>query len=107
MTTDDVIGEFMRSAPHIDGVAETHYLDANAMAAEIVRLRACTGGRMTRACATCACWDAADPDADSGLCRRHAPRPTVGHDGSITTDWAITERADWCGEYEATREATT
>jgi len=82
-------------------------LDVDAMFAEIVRLRACTGGRMTRACATCACWDAADPDADSGLCRRHAPRPTVGHDGSITTDWAITERADWCGEYEATREATT
>jgi hypothetical protein len=62
---------------------------------------------MTRACATCACWDAADPDADFGLCRRHAPRPTVGHDGSITTDWAITERADWCGEHEAKREATT
>jgi hypothetical protein len=41
MTTDDVIGEFLRSAPYIDGVAETHYLDANAMAAEIVRLRAC------------------------------------------------------------------
>jgi len=40
MTPDDVIGEFMRSAPYIDGVAQTHYLDANAMAAEIVRLRA-------------------------------------------------------------------
>jgi hypothetical protein len=39
MTTDDVIGEFMRRAPYIDGVAETHYLDATAMAAEIVRLR--------------------------------------------------------------------
>jgi len=39
MTPDDVIGEFMRSAPYIDGVVQTHYLDANAMAAEIVRLR--------------------------------------------------------------------
>jgi len=41
MTTDDVIGEFMRSTRHIDidGVAETQYLDAVAMAAEIVRLR--------------------------------------------------------------------
>jgi len=41
MTTDDVMREFTRSVPYIDGVAETHYLDANAMAAEIVRLRAC------------------------------------------------------------------
>jgi hypothetical protein len=40
MTTEDVMGEFMRSEPHIDGTEQTHYLDANAMAAEIVRLRA-------------------------------------------------------------------
>jgi hypothetical protein len=39
MTTDDVIGEFMRRAPYIDGVGETHYLDAVAMAAEIEWLR--------------------------------------------------------------------
>ena len=37
MTPDDVIGEFMRADPVEGHVA---YLDANAMAAEIVRLRA-------------------------------------------------------------------
>jgi hypothetical protein len=41
MTTDDVMREFIRSVPYIDGVAESHYVDAHAMAAEIVRLRAC------------------------------------------------------------------
>lgn len=53
----------------------------------------------TRTCATCAWWDAAT-NRRHGLCRRSAPRPTVGHDGSITTDWAVTEDKDWCGEWK-------
>jgi hypothetical protein len=62
---------------------------------------------MTRTCATCAFWDAEDADDNHGFCRRHAPRPTVGHLGSITTDWAVTERRDWCGEHKAKHGATT
>jgi hypothetical protein len=53
---------------------------------------------MTRACATCAWWDANDA-GDAGFCRRYAPRPTVGHLGSIASDWPVTEDTDWCGEY--------
>jgi hypothetical protein len=52
---------------------------------------------MTRACATCAWWDRADPDSVYGSCRRNAPRPMMYGDGSI--NWPVTEESDWCGEY--------
>jgi hypothetical protein len=57
-------------------------------------------GQSTRqTCQTCRFWRR--DDAESGLCRRHAPRPARQHgDGVYFAVFPLVENGDWCGEHE-------
>jgi hypothetical protein len=55
-------------------------------------------------CNRCGWWESLDaecPDA-SGLCRRHAPKPTLSSELAVPSwsgVWPETDGADWCGEW--------
>ncbi len=53
-------------------------------------------------CASCWFWRDRG-QAVMGQCRRHAPTPTTN---SSPPYWPVTEPADWCGEYRATKGPT-
>lgn len=48
-------------------------------------------------CETCRYWKGG---GKRGRCMRYPPYRVQGDDGMVGTFWSITEKTDWCGEYE-------
>lgn len=62
---------------------------------------------MDNQCCNCMYFDGYAPEADTGFCRRFAPRPkTAARDAMTESDfdvlawWPVTMTDDWCGEFE-------
>jgi hypothetical protein len=55
----------------------------------------------TEACRVCRFWLAPERSAGAGHCRRYAPKPnTEPIPTQKCTEWPLTLRDDWCGEFE-------
>ena len=57
---------------------------------------------MEEKCENCKFWNLMAGKIRGGQCRRHAPKPVnIGLDVPFRiATWLITQRSDWCGEYE-------